>query len=48
MKIKYILKRHHYGCFDVEDTEGNCWLIQLDANLERMWKKAKKDVGASK
>ena len=37
MKIKTILKRHHYGCFDVEDTDGNHYMIQLAHKLEEKW-----------
>jgi len=43
MKIKTILKRHHYGCFDVEDTEGNHYMIQLAHKLEDQWQQEQKD-----
>ena len=44
MKIKTILKRHHYGCFDVEDTEGNQFMIQLAHKLEEQWHQDQKDI----
>jgi hypothetical protein len=40
MKITRIIKRHHIGCFTVEDQSGNHFLVQLDLGLEEMWKKA--------
>ena len=43
MKIQTILKRHHYGCFDVEDTEGNQYMIQLAHKLEDQWQQEQKD-----
>jgi hypothetical protein len=43
MKIKTIIKRHHYGCFDVEDTEGNCYMIQLAHKLEDQWQQEQRD-----
>ena len=43
MKIKTILKRHHYGCFDVEDTDGNCYMIQLAHKLEDQWQQEQRD-----
>jgi len=43
MKIKTILRRHHYGCFDVEDTEGNQYMIQLTHKLEEQWKQEQRD-----
>ena len=43
MKIKQIIKRHHYGCFDIEDTEGNCYMIQLAHKLEDQWQREQKD-----
>jgi len=41
MKIKRILKRHHFACFTVEDENGNHFLVQLDYGLEEIWQKAK-------
>jgi hypothetical protein len=43
MKIQTILKRHHYGCFDVEDTDGNQYMIQLAHKLEEQWQQEKRD-----
>jgi hypothetical protein len=43
MTIKTILHRHHYGCFDVEDTEGNQYMIQLAHKLEEQWQQAQRD-----
>lgn len=43
MNIKTILKRHHYGCFDVEDTEGNQYMIQLAHKLEEQWQQEQRD-----
>ena len=43
MKIQTIIKRHHYGCFDVEDTDGNQYMIQLAHKLEEQWQKEQKD-----
>lgn len=43
MKIKTILRRHHYGCFDVEDMEGNQYMIQLAHKLEDQWQKEQRD-----
>ena len=43
MKIKQILHRHHYGCFDVEDTDGNQYMIQLAHKLEEQWQQEKRD-----
>jgi len=43
MKIKTILRRHHYGCFDVEDTDGNQYMIQLAHKLEDQWQQEQRD-----
>ena len=43
MKIQTILKRHHYGCFDVEDTDGNQYMIQLAHKLEDQWQQEQRD-----
>ena len=43
MKIKQILHRHHYGCFDVEDTDGNHYMIQLAHKLEEQWQQEQRD-----
>jgi len=43
MKIKQINRRHHYGCFDVEDTEGNQYMIQLAHKLEEQWQQEQRD-----
>ena len=43
MKIKQILHRHHYGCFDVEDTDGNQHMIQLAHKLEEQWQQEQRD-----
>lgn len=43
MKIKTILKRHHYGCFDVEDTDGNQYMIQLAHRIEEQWQQEQRD-----
>jgi hypothetical protein len=33
-----IITRHHYGCFTIEDKNGNQFLIQLSAKLEDVWR----------
>jgi len=43
MKIKRILKRHHVGCFDVEDENGDCFMIQLAHKIEEAWQQAQKE-----
>jgi len=43
MRIKQILHRHHYGCFDVEDIEGNQYMIQLAHKLEDQWQQEQRD-----
>jgi len=43
MKIQQIIKRHHYGCFDIEDTEGNQYMIQLAHKLEDQWQQEQRD-----
>jgi hypothetical protein len=40
MKITRIIKRHHIGCFTVEDEVGDHYLVQLDLGLEEIWQKA--------
>ena len=40
MKIARIIKRHHIGCFTVEDESGNYFLVQLDLGLEEIWQEA--------
>ena len=40
MKITRIIKRHHIGCFTVEDELGDHYLVQLDRGLEEIWQKA--------
>lgn len=42
-KISKILKRHHWGCFDVEDEHGNCYMVQLAYKLEEAWQEHHKN-----
>lgn len=37
MKIKRIIKRHHFGCFTVENENGDRFLVQLSHKLEEIW-----------
>lgn len=39
--ITKILKRHHYGCFDVEDIAGNRFRIQLAFKIEELFQAGK-------
>lgn len=40
MQIVKILKRHSPGCFDVEDSDGNQYTVQLAFKIEEAWKAA--------
>jgi hypothetical protein len=41
MKIKRIVKRHHFACFTVEDENGNHFLVQQSWDLEQIWNASK-------
>lgn len=36
-KIVRLIERHSYGCFTVEDIEGNHFIVQLAYKLEEAW-----------
>lgn len=40
-KIKRIIQRNSWGCFDVEDENGDCFRIQLAYKIEEIWQKNK-------
>ena len=39
MKIIKLLKRHHFGCFDVLTSDGETFMVQLAYRLEEAWNK---------
>tara|TARA_R110002020_G_scaffold193923_3_gene394522 strand:- start:1506 stop:1667 length:162 start_codon:yes stop_codon:yes gene_type:complete len=45
MKIKRIIRRHHTGCFDIEDESGELFMVQLAHKLEEAWQEALKEKG---
>ena len=38
-KITKLIKRHSFGCFTVEDDNGNQFIVQLAHLLEDAWNK---------
>ena len=42
--IKAIHERHSFGCFTIEDINGDFYIVQLCFRLEELWQKNKKQT----